>query len=200
MNIFKLIIHFSKNSLHIFLGSQVVYAKILIYIYTITSFFLLTSLKYFNKQKIIFAIFIINKFIFSYNNKFNILHIFYCFPYKFANLFFHLYDIIFVIKRYKSLNRLRYLSYTDYLTGLHNRSSFEETLKTYNNEKYLPLGIIMGDVNGLKIVNDTLGHLEGDNLLKTISTILTEVCSNKGSVFLKNKEINYEYKLSKRVR
>lgn len=88
-----------------------------------------------------------------------------------------------ITDRKKLENKLRYLSYTDYLTGLYNRSSFEEKLNKYNQEKYLPLGIIMGDVNGLKIVNDTLGHLEGDKLLISIANVLTDVCSTKGSVF-----------------
>lgn len=88
-----------------------------------------------------------------------------------------------ITERKKLENKLRYLSYTDSLTGLYNRSSFDEKLNKYNQEKYLPLGIIMGDVNGLKLVNDTLGHLEGDKLIKSISNVLRDVCSNKGSVF-----------------
>lgn len=79
--------------------------------------------------------------------------------------------------------RLRYLSEIDILTGLYNRHSFEEKIKELNYEKYLPLGIIMGDVNGLKLVNDTLGHLEGDNLLKSISEILKEICNPNAYVF-----------------
>jgi len=79
--------------------------------------------------------------------------------------------------------RLRYLSEVDILTGLYNRYSFEEKIKELNYEKYLPLGVIMGDVNGLKLINDTFGHLEGDKLLKSISQILKEVCHPKGYVF-----------------
>ncbi|WP_026888425.1 sensor domain-containing diguanylate cyclase/phosphohydrolase [Clostridium beijerinckii] len=79
--------------------------------------------------------------------------------------------------------RLRYLSEIDILTGLYNRYSFEEKIKELNHEQYLPLGIIMGDVNGLKIVNDTLGHLEGDNLLKSIARVLKDICHPNGYVF-----------------
>lgn len=79
--------------------------------------------------------------------------------------------------------KLRYLSYTDALTGLYNRLSFEEKIAELNHEQYLPLGIVMGDVNGLKLVNDTLGHLEGDKLLKNIAEILENVCQDKGLVF-----------------
>lgn len=79
--------------------------------------------------------------------------------------------------------KLRNLSETDMLTELYNRYSFEEKVKNLNHKQHLPLGIIMGDVNGLKIVNDTLGHLEGDNLLKAIAKILKDVCSPNGYVF-----------------
>lgn len=79
--------------------------------------------------------------------------------------------------------RLRYLSYNDTLTGIYNRTYFEEKIRELDKEEYLPLGIIMGDVNGLKLVNDSLGHLEGDKLLQSISSVLSKVCSEKGFVF-----------------
>ncbi|MEN8433704.1 sensor domain-containing diguanylate cyclase/phosphohydrolase [Clostridium septicum] len=79
--------------------------------------------------------------------------------------------------------KLRYLSYTDALTGLYNRSSFEEKIKELDYSEYLPLGIIMGDVNGLKLVNDTIGHLEGDKLLISISEVLKQVCKDIGYIF-----------------
>lgn len=88
-----------------------------------------------------------------------------------------------ITERKRLEERLRYLSETDMLTGLYNRYSFEEKIKELNYEKYLPLGIIMGDVNGLKLVNDTLGHLEGDRLLKDIARVLNDACNQKGFVF-----------------
>lgn len=80
-------------------------------------------------------------------------------------------------------DRLRYLSETDMLTKLYNRYSFEEKSKELDIKESIPLGIIMGDVNGLKIVNDTLGHLEGDKLLINISNILKALCEKEGYVF-----------------
>lgn len=79
--------------------------------------------------------------------------------------------------------KLKYISEIDALTGLYNRYSFEEKINLYTREEYLPLGMIMGDVNGLKLVNDTLGHLEGDELLKSIAEVLKKVCKAKGHVF-----------------
>lgn len=79
--------------------------------------------------------------------------------------------------------KLRKLSYTDNLTGLYNRTYFEEKLRELNLEQCLPLGIIMGDVNGLKLINDSFGHLEGDRLIMEIAAILDIVCGKEGFVF-----------------
>ena len=79
--------------------------------------------------------------------------------------------------------KLRYLSYTDMLTGLYNRSYFDEKFKDLIENNSFPIGIITGDVNGLKLVNDTLGHLEGDKLLKLLADKLKEACKEDGFVF-----------------
>ena len=57
--------------------------------------------------------------------------------------------------------RLRELSYTDPVTGLHNRAYFNKMVKELNSEAALPLSVIVGDVNMLKMANDTLGHSAG---------------------------------------
>lgn len=88
-----------------------------------------------------------------------------------------------VTERRKIEEKFRNLSYKDSLTGLNNRAYFEEKIKELNQEKFLPIGVVMGDVNGLKIVNDTFGHLEGDRLLKTISKIISEVSGESSYVF-----------------
>lgn len=88
-----------------------------------------------------------------------------------------------ITERKKDQKRLEYLSYTDILTGINNRTYFELRQKHFGDEKFLPLGVIMGDVNGLKIVNDTFGHLEGDRLLKNIAEVLSNVLGDKGELF-----------------
>ena len=71
-----------------------------------------------------------------------------------------------------------YLSQHDSLTGLYNRAFFEIEKIRLNAADYLPLSIIIGDINGLKIINDTMGHLEGDNLLINTGRILEKCCRN----------------------
>ncbi|MGD0623752.1 MAG: HD domain-containing phosphohydrolase [Thermodesulfobacteriota bacterium] len=73
-------------------------------------------------------------------------------------------------------DQIRYLSFHDKLTGLYNRAYFEEELKRLDTERQLPISVIMGDVNGLKLVNDAFGHQEGDKLLTRVSAILRESC------------------------
>ncbi len=83
----------------------------------------------------------------------------------------------------KLKEKLLKLSYTDTLTEVYNRAFFEEKSKDLNREKYLPMGIIMGDVNGLKLINDTFGHLKGDELLKCTSKVMKNVTSEKDFIF-----------------
>jgi diguanylate cyclase (GGDEF)-like protein len=81
-----------------------------------------------------------------------------------------------ITERKQAEERLKYLSFHDILTGIYNRSFFQEELKRLDTKRQLPLSIIMGDVNGLKRVNDTFGHQEGDRLLIDAATILKNIC------------------------
>lgn len=79
-----------------------------------------------------------------------------------------------ITERKKYESKIRRLSFTDKLTGLYNREYFEEELKRLNKKRQLPLSIIMGDVNGLKFLNETFGYAIGDRLLKNIAEIMKE--------------------------
>src|SRR4030042_3926487 len=74
----------------------------------------------------------------------------------------------------KAEEKVRYLSFHDALTGLYNRAFFDEELKRLDTERQLPVTIVMGDLNGLKVINDAYGHAKGDILLKNIADILKE--------------------------
>ncbi|MBU0996568.1 MAG: PAS domain S-box protein [Firmicutes bacterium] len=57
---------------------------------------------------------------------------------------------------------IEFLSNHDYLSGLYNRRYFVEKFKELDSKGNYPLGVMMLDVNGLKIINDTFGHNVGD--------------------------------------
>ena len=73
-------------------------------------------------------------------------------------------------------DRLRYLSTHDSLTGLYNRRFFEESLKANDTKANLPISIIVGDVNGLKLTNDIFGHYQGDLLLLASADVFQKAC------------------------
>jgi diguanylate cyclase (GGDEF)-like protein/PAS domain S-box-containing protein len=80
----------------------------------------------------------------------------------------------------ESQERIRYLSYRDPLTDLYNRRYFELACKSYDDGEYLPLSILMVDVNGLKLTNDAFGHAVGDELLISVADVLKSVADGKG--------------------
>jgi len=71
---------------------------------------------------------------------------------------------------------LSYMSFHDSLTDLYNRAYFEEELKRLDTRRQLPLSVIIGDINGLKLINDAFGHKEGDRLLKSCANVLKNCC------------------------
>jgi diguanylate cyclase (GGDEF)-like protein/PAS domain S-box-containing protein len=68
--------------------------------------------------------------------------------------------------------RIEYLNFHDSITKVNNRAYFEEELKRLNTEEYLPLSYIISDTNGLKLINDTLGHAAGDIILVETAKVL----------------------------
>ena len=66
------------------------------------------------------------------------------------------------------------LLFKDKLTGLYNKTFFEEELSRLNTERQLPISLIMGDINGLKLINDAFGHSMGDSVLKKAAGIMTD--------------------------
>lgn len=72
--------------------------------------------------------------------------------------------------------RIEFLSYHDQLTGLYNRRFYEEELSRLDIKRNLPLTIVMGDVNGLKLINDSFGHSTGDELIRKVAEVITRGC------------------------
>lgn len=70
--------------------------------------------------------------------------------------------------------QLRRLAERDSLTGLFNRRVFEEKMEVLNNGYTNSLTLILIDIDGLKLVNDTLGHAAGDSMLRSIASLIAE--------------------------
>lgn len=65
-------------------------------------------------------------------------------------------------------SRLDYLAYTDFMTGVKNRTSYNEAISKLESENK-SVGILFVDINGLKQENDTKGHEFGDKMIKTVA-------------------------------
>ncbi|NMD42391.1 MAG: diguanylate cyclase [Firmicutes bacterium] len=86
-------------------------------------------------------------------------------------------DIAWTIAEFKqSEEKIRYISFHDILTGLYNRAFIEEEMHRLDTDRQLPISIIVADLNGLKLVNDTYGHSVGDQMLRIVADILKKSC------------------------
>ncbi|MGE5390159.1 MAG: HD domain-containing phosphohydrolase [Deltaproteobacteria bacterium] len=88
-------------------------------------------------------------------------------------------DLVFIIirditERKRMEEQLRFLSMNDSLTGLYNRTCFSREINYLDEFPFQPTGFILCDVDGLKLVNDTLGHEAGDRLLINTAEILSQ--------------------------
>lgn len=73
-------------------------------------------------------------------------------------------------------HQLERAAFTDFLTRLPNRIAFDQFInseKLYEQHRSTGLGILMIDVDHFKKINDTYGHLFGDQVLQTISSIIS---------------------------
>ena len=75
-------------------------------------------------------------------------------------------------KRYE--DRLKYLSLHDQLTGLYNRAFFDAEMERLCGSREYPITVISIDMDGLKLINDTMGHERGDALLKICAEMLKQ--------------------------
>gem|GEM_PF-6850236 len=79
-----------------------------------------------------------------------------------------------------SEEKLYYLSYHDQLTGLYNRSFFEVRLRQLSEKPEYPITLITTDIDGLKLINDTIGQSAGNRLLKICANMVSEALNGEG--------------------
>jgi len=84
--------------------------------------------------------------------------------------------IVDITERKKAEKNLLYLSNHDDLTGVYNRRFYEEELKRLDVKENLPLTLVMADINGLKLINDSFGNAIGDELLIRVAEVLRKKC------------------------
>ncbi len=69
----------------------------------------------------------------------------------------------------------------DVLTGIENLQAFEQALYEADTRKQFPLSVLIGDVNGLKVVNDAFGREAGDELLIAVAQVMKRNAEGRGS-------------------
>ena len=112
--------------------------------------------------------------IFGYNMT-NIL------PYGIVSMVVSTYMMHIKAMRFLLEQKNKYLSESDQLTGLYNRRSYDDhiqRLRDFGRGRYMK--ICAFDVNGLKVVNDTLGHQAGDELIRGAADCIEGVFGRYG--------------------
>lgn len=78
--------------------------------------------------------------------------------------------------------KLEYLSFHDNLTGAYNNNFLSSISEEISSKENLPLGIMLGDLNGLKDINDSYGHNSGDYALNAAVKSMRQCLDNKDIV------------------
>jgi len=89
-----------------------------------------------------------------------------------------------VTERRQAEERIHFLAYHDALTGLPNRAKFELELvmAVTHAAEGLPVTLVLIDLDRFKHVNDTLGHVAGDDLIRQVATRLSLLVGGQGTV------------------
>jgi len=78
-----------------------------------------------------------------------------------------------ITERKRMESKLAHMSFHDGLTGLYNRTYYQEELSRLQAAREFPLGLLVIDLDGLKYVNDHYGHAEGDQYLQRAAKAIT---------------------------
>ncbi|MCR5215769.1 MAG: GGDEF domain-containing protein [Lachnospiraceae bacterium] len=94
--------------------------------------------------------------------------------------------ILSLLQWQQDINRqdfIHLLAYKDGLTGLLNRTSYEEDLEKYRKENKKPAAVTFIDINNLKYINDTYGHATGDELIMAVASTISRVFEMNGKCY-----------------
>ncbi len=89
-------------------------------------------------------------------------------------------------KEKETSRTFHHMANTDSMTGVRNKHAYSEQEAFINRQiqagEMEKLAVVVGDINGLKVVNDTQGHAAGDKLIKDASALICEYFTH-GAVF-----------------
>lgn len=104
---------------------------------------------------------------------------------------------------------LTYLSFHDQMTGLYNYRYFKNELERFNMSRKLPISILIIDIDRLKSINDSKGHIKGNEIIKNTAgllqsalreeDILARVGGDEFGIILPNTKEKTAEKISKRI-
>jgi diguanylate cyclase (GGDEF)-like protein len=86
-----------------------------------------------------------------------------------------------ITARKKAEAYLEFLGKHDELTKLHNRAYMVDEMNRLERKGPFPVSVIVADLNGLKEINDELGHAAGDGLLRRVGEVLAKAVDRPGS-------------------
>ncbi|MEZ4627823.1 MAG: diguanylate cyclase [Eubacteriales bacterium] len=84
-----------------------------------------------------------------------------------------------ITEKRKAEEEINFLAYHDHLTNVFNRRYFEDEFVRLNGEANFPIAIITGDLNGLKLINDSIGHAAGDEAIMLFAASIREQIRGK---------------------
>jgi len=88
-----------------------------------------------------------------------------------------------VSQNHSELYRLRKAETLDGITGFYHRHKLQETLESFEGAQYMPLQMVMFDINGMRLINDVFGYQEGDKLLAKCSAIIKSAVPPRSVIF-----------------
>jgi len=92
-----------------------------------------------------------------------------------------------ITERKKIEEQLKYLAHYDQLTGLPNRFTLQNELKELIDLSMHPDGqptsVVLFDLDGVKDINDTIGHSVGDKMLKEVAKRLSTIAGDRARVY-----------------
>ena len=75
-------------------------------------------------------------------------------------------------------SKIEFYTNHDELTGLYNRRYINDYIMQIDKEQFYPLGVLLMDIAGFKIVNDAYGYDKGDEVVKLIADKINKLCNN----------------------